>query len=253
MGRRQQIEPHVEPLEHDHGWEETHPAFGMIGISHLYGSSPGLFGSDLPSNNGYIEITIMGRASRKHHHGFDSYFGRDHLIQVQLTHAQFVAMISTPNQGQGVPCTISEAALGGAYVQLPRIHRSTPRTPVAAAIETVETRAAETTEKLKSVRTEVVALLRERRVPEKTVRTIDGLLAGLETEVGKNIPFLVRSVQEATATMVTAVKIEAESALTSIATRVGFKRLREIAEAAEAAGVLDGPGPDDRPGPGSAS
>jgi hypothetical protein len=97
----------VPPEPNDRGDAEIHPAWGLINVSRIT-STPGsvLFDSDIRHSH-FIRLTVR-RASRDrnlkhdwiHDHGPD-------LIEVDMSEAQFGAMISSANTS-GVPCTIRQ-------------------------------------------------------------------------------------------------------------------------------------------------
>lgn len=85
--------------------DESHPAFGMIGVSR--GSqTPGsvLFDSDiLHSHTLRLRIHTASRKRDLHH---DWIHAEKHLIEVEISEAQWASFVSTPNSGDGTPCTI---------------------------------------------------------------------------------------------------------------------------------------------------
>lgn len=84
-------------------YKETHPAFGMIGVSRVQGDAT-LFQSDFRSRN-YMVITIR-KAEMNRGLNSDYVHGQQELIEVALTEAQWSTFLSTPNVGFGVPCTL---------------------------------------------------------------------------------------------------------------------------------------------------
>jgi len=86
-----------------HETTETHPAYGMIGANRVSGNAC-LFGSDF-IHNGYVTISIC-KAELNRGLSNDRPFGRDELIQVALSEAQWAHFVSTMNVGSGVQCTL---------------------------------------------------------------------------------------------------------------------------------------------------
>lgn len=96
--------PDILPQTDANGYE-SHPAFGVIGASR--GSSqPGvaLFDSDIKHTN-TVRIRI-GRAVRSRDLHHDWIGGREQLIELELSEAQWASFVSTMNVGDGVPCTV---------------------------------------------------------------------------------------------------------------------------------------------------
>ena len=86
------------------GWEkETHPAYGVIGISRVAGRAS-LFNSATVHQH-YISLTIK-EASRNIDGTREFVMGHKELINISMTEAQFAQMITQPNQGDGVSCTV---------------------------------------------------------------------------------------------------------------------------------------------------
>lgn len=90
--------------------QDSHPSFGMIGwarqtcVGGTSISGVPLFGSDLKHTN-LIAIRIHG-ASRERSLS-KSWIHSDELVcEVTLSAQQFSDFITTPNQGDGIPCTI---------------------------------------------------------------------------------------------------------------------------------------------------
>ncbi|CAN5951016.1 unnamed protein product [Sphagnum jensenii] len=83
---------------------ETHPSYGVIGVSRISGQQP-LFDSDVVHGH-FIEITIQ--EATKHRTGFthEHVHGNKQLIKVRMSFAQYAQMITTQNLGDGTPCTI---------------------------------------------------------------------------------------------------------------------------------------------------
>lgn len=94
----------VEPtVEEDGG--ERHPAWVLIGASRVQ-SHPGtaLFDSDLLHQH-YVVVTLR-RAERKRDLNHDYKYGREEIIEVAMSEAQWASFVSSMNTGDGVPATL---------------------------------------------------------------------------------------------------------------------------------------------------
>lgn len=93
------------PTLHEDG-HESHPAWALIGVSRVSSSPPGatLFDSDIQHQHSMV-MTIS-RAERRRDLKRDWFHGREKLIEVQMSEAQWASFISSPNAGQGVPATL---------------------------------------------------------------------------------------------------------------------------------------------------
>lgn len=92
---------------------ESHPAFGMIGLSRITCSPPHvMFGSAV--KHGHM-IALSIKTAERHTDIYHEWFsGRKSIIEVLITGNQLADMLTSMNVGEGVPCTINYA--NGDYV-----------------------------------------------------------------------------------------------------------------------------------------
>lgn len=102
--RKDAQEPTITAVEGLSVTRTEHPAFAMIGAHHVHGPRV-LFGSDF-EHHGYIDIVIK-RATSERRHSTDNFHGKEELISVSLSRAQWATFLSSMNLGDGVPCTLS--------------------------------------------------------------------------------------------------------------------------------------------------
>lgn len=97
---------HQDRHQHAHAPEETHPAWGVIGVNTI-SSSHGvpLFDSDIRHQR-FVEITLQHAVQRRM--VMRRWIGaRKRIVQVWMSQAQWGAFVSSFGHGDGVPCTIS--------------------------------------------------------------------------------------------------------------------------------------------------
>lgn len=97
-----------QPVVTDKGDEEiiTHPAFAQISASRVSGGTY-LYGSDFQHHN-YVTISIkLSESHQRKGSGRDWAFGREEILEVALSEAQWATFVSTMNVGDGVQCTLS--------------------------------------------------------------------------------------------------------------------------------------------------
>lgn len=83
---------------------DNHESYGMIGISYQRRNNQTLFGSTIKHDH-VITLTIKkADVERKYHE--ETFFGREKIIEINLSSAQFTQFITNPNFGDGIPCTI---------------------------------------------------------------------------------------------------------------------------------------------------
>ena len=199
--------------------DETHPAYGMIGLSRtMNGRDVQLFGSSLNDHATTMRLTVK-RAVKKHDLSRDWYFAREHLIEVEMSSAQFVEMITTPNQGDGVPCTIR--------------HLPGEKIPPMPHIETEVVRVKENFAKDLG---EMAQVMRERaddvkkltaKLPAKQREAIRIALEVMIQQLGSNTPFVLEQFDRATDRVVTAAKQEIEAFTTHAVRAAGLEAIAD--------------------------
>lgn len=114
---------------------EVHPAFATIGMSKVTTSPPGatLFDSDIQHQHSVV--VRLHAASRKRMINRDWIHPTDLLFEVQMSEAQWASFVSSPNTGEGVPCTLRSRPDDyevDAPPYLPRLRESMAETHEAA-------------------------------------------------------------------------------------------------------------------------
>src|SRR5690242_14536561 len=69
-----------------------HPSFGMIGLSHVQSTGTVLVGSEFKHQN-FITLTIQ-RAEHQRDLSREWWFGKERLIEIHMSEAQFVEFIA---------------------------------------------------------------------------------------------------------------------------------------------------------------
>lgn len=86
------------------GTKDTHPAFGVAVVTRGHGNGTALFQSDVLHND---TITLsINRATRGRDLNHDWVHPEDTLVEVQMSLAQWGALVSSIGIGSGVPVTI---------------------------------------------------------------------------------------------------------------------------------------------------
>lgn len=111
-----------DPMEEE--GVERHESYGMVGITRMTsnGAMP-LFGSNLPEHPTVISLVVRP-AERHFSLGRSWFYAKSQpLIEVQLSPHQYAEMLSNPNVGHGVPCTIT--SLNGKRMARPPVQKTT--------------------------------------------------------------------------------------------------------------------------------
>lgn len=209
----------VEPVEETgtgplrDGRTLTHPAFGMISASRVQGSRT-LFGTDFVHRN-FVTVTIR-RAVLHRDLSHDFPFGREELIEVHLSEAQWAAFVSSMNVGQGVQCTLYH--LHGKQVPgFPLRQRVTEAARDFA--DRADRVAAHVRKALAAIRQELTGLSKAKQ--EKVV----GELERVERELRDGMPWVEKCMRESMETTVEHARVEVNAYAQSLILAHGLQAL----------------------------
>jgi hypothetical protein len=210
--------------EDDHE-EFRHPSFGMIHVVRHTGLQDSLFGSSIQKHFSTIVIEIKAGV-RFHDLSRDWYMGEKMVCQVEMSHAQFAEMITTPNTGSGVPCTIRYTR-DGKFVRV--------ENPPPQVVETEKVKinfrkiSAGFVKKISKARDETAELLLGKKAPSKEARQrAVNILDCIITELASNEPFRVDQFSEAAEKVVVAAKAEIDGFVTRAIMATGLKELQRF-------------------------
>lgn len=190
---------------------ETHPSYGQIEAFRVTSTGTYLYGSDF-THHGFM----MLRISRSENHrglSHDYHHARDQVIEVALSEAQWATFVSTPNAGQGVPCTI-------------QYEQGTGHTP--GLPEPVQRRAqfgGEMNQTLKDALGKLAAL-RERIEAGKAGKESLKMLDLAVQEIEANMPFVSESFDRHMEQTTEKAKIEVETYIQGAVARRGLQALQ---------------------------
>ena len=102
--------------------EEVHESYGMVGLSRCSVGPAGmnLFGSSI--RHGSVMTLTVRKASKRRELHREWIHGREEIVEVFLSPAQFADLITSPNVGFGVPCSIRHMA-GKAMGECPEVQQ----------------------------------------------------------------------------------------------------------------------------------
>lgn len=209
--------------------EETfrHPSYAMIGFSRVSGNPGPLFGSQVTNHHTFMRLRIH-HAERRHHLNSD-WFSATHapgdqslIVEVDLSAVQFAELLTCPNIGDGVPCTL-------------RYLEGAP--PIEAAPEVVSPmeevrddfrRSAEHLASLVRVHHEEMKKLLP-KLTKKEREEAERRMAMIEQEIRSNMPFVEQCFREVTEKSVAAAKAEVDAFVTHTMMTMGTQALRDRA------------------------
>lgn len=208
-----------EEVDHE---EFRHPSYGMIAISRQSGTKENLFGSSVQKHYSSIVVSVT-QGVRHHDLSRDWYMGEELVCEVEMSHAQFAEMITTPNTGSGVPCTIRYTR-DGKFVRV----EDPPQQIVEAEKVKINFRkiSASFVAEIKKARKEAADLLLSRKAPTKEARQkAVGILDRIIMELAANEPFRVDQFNEAAEKVITAAKAEIDGFITRAVMATGLQEL----------------------------
>ena len=93
-----------ETKETDFGTQTSHPSFGTLRFSKIYGGPTSLFGSSIEHSN-TVELEIFHADVTRGLHQ-DTYFGSKPILRAEMSYSQFAEAITSFGNGTGIPITI---------------------------------------------------------------------------------------------------------------------------------------------------
>lgn len=203
---------------------ERHPSYGMIQINRVSaargdGGGINLFGSAM--RHGHFFALRITDGERSHNLGSDMYTtvgGLPH-VEIYLSPAQFVSMITTMNHGQGVPCTINR--IGSESIEdCPPQETEGERIRKAFKEEVLETAA-----KLAVMLSEADEVLNKKAIGKADRGILRGIIHKAKRFFDDHAPFAADQFEHATDKLTAKAKAEVEDFITTAIQRAGIKSL----------------------------
>ena len=205
-----------------------HESFGAISIHRISGFAR-LFGSVLDAHQHFIRITIQ--RAQFEQDAFDAQSRIwpsnkivDHIVEVDLSAAQWAEAITNMNVGVGNPCTL-------------RVVRGRQMSPVPDTHEDRATRILdEFRERMKSAPAEarqqteqLVELIMSSGLSKKKQEEMLAAARKIAPAFEHTVPFVLKQFDEAAEKSVAAVKSEVDASISMIATKLGLAEMRRRA------------------------
>ena len=206
---------------------EKHPAFGMAVFSRAsVGGVRGknrLFGSSIDSLN-IIELTIC-HAEVHHRLGSDHFMGDKEIIRVAMTEHQFAQLLTTMNQGDGVPVTIMHVN-GKPTPPLPEM-----KVEAAKITDKFRDDVAKWKKQLDTTTVEIEAILAKKgALNQDEKRRVTELTSRLVEQIQGHTTFLLDQFDESITGVIGQAKAEVEGFIKAAVQRTGLEALRGKAQ-----------------------
>jgi len=202
------------------GEKQEHESYGLIGINNIQCSNGvSLFGSSIKHNR-MIRLRIS-RAIVERNLSQEWFFGRETVIEIDLSSAQFAQFITTPNIGDGVPCTIR-------YVEGNKMEDPPYRGQNEIFNQELQTDFLKAMEGADSLISDADAMLESKgplKVADKKI--LHNKLKMLVQHIKANMPFLHKQFTRSMDKTVVSAKAEIENFYTSTIMKMGKKALEE--------------------------
>lgn len=203
--------------------KQTHPMYGVIGISRTTGGAHNLFGSSVPCNS-TIRITLKRSEVERDCHT-EWFHGKENLFEIAMSPAQFAEMITNMNCGEGVPCTII-------YDGTTQTYRPLAECPYEPQFDQYNNEFKET---CKNINHDVNAMIKkaedilsQKTVKKSDINTLMALLGALSTDLNSNLPFVQESFNEYLNNSVSDAKQEIDAFMQHRLMQYGVDTLKKI-------------------------
>jgi hypothetical protein len=202
--------------------EEKHESYGMIGVSRMFsGKENILFGSSIRHNT-VMRLRIKpGKCIRSLNH--DSYMSDGHsYIEVDMSVTQFAELISSINQGDGVPCTI-------ARINNKSIDQPTMGSKREQFVNEFSESTDEVAKKLDGLLSFAKSLSSKQSVSKADRQALVHKIEMLRQDIESNLPFIAKMFNEQMDKTVDEAKGEVEGFIAQRTQELGLQNIRDLA------------------------
>lgn len=182
-----------------------HESYGLLSFSRVHaGGTTRLFGSSFTQHPTLLQLTLR-RGTMRYHGGYSRPFGREEVLRVEMSPAQFAELVSNMNVAPGVPVTIRH--VNGVQCDRP------PKVPSEGELirEEFELNAAGLRSRAEAGARKIDALLDTLRLPKKAKEAIQKTYREVVRFVHDGAPYLVEQFQEAAGRTLSEVKQEMDA------------------------------------------
>lgn len=206
--------------------EYKHPSYAMVTATRISGSRT-LFGSAVEDHPTAMRFRVR-EGYRVHANSRDRFLDTgDVLIEFEMSTAQYVELITNPNSGCGVPCTL----LTLDTQRMPPIPSATVPLETVKIQDDFQSKCREVGSKLNELEDSLKKLQDKKTVSKTDLAEFARSLQRVKTEIGLNLPFVLSSFQEASDKILHAVKVEVDAVVQQQLSLAGIKALYDHAVA----------------------
>jgi hypothetical protein len=191
-----------------------HPAYGLVRMGVRTGGVPHLFGSDIEHKQRITISICHAELHRALSHDWVHSKGLP-VVEIELSHSQFAEFITSPNSGEGIPCTITAVAGEG----IPSIAKLESKSETFK--REIEQAAKSRIEKALAKVGELGALIESGKHSKTALRDLHRELQREVAYLPSSIEHVVTQAEEAIDKATTAAKIDIEATMQHQLQRVG--------------------------------
>lgn len=196
-----------------------HESFGQIYFGRTSGHA-NFYGSELPQDH-YITMEVHNSEIERELSKDWMYNTGPTILKLRMTSGQFSEMITSLNNGSGVPCTL-EIANGKRLEELPNqesrkefVHRK------------FEDRMKMFADSIRDQQQQAKELVKKKTLSKDDIHKLNHHLEWLTGEIERNIPFFAKCFQETMDEVVFEAKTEVENAIQHKISTLGLNALHE--------------------------
>ena len=196
---------------------KTHPSYALASFSRVSGETY-LFGSEF-RHNGFISLKIDSACvTRDLSH--DWHFGDKGLIEVWMSEAQFVQLISRLNMGSGTPVTLR---WHNGHIEAPPV----AETARQKHEQDFKAECVEAMKGVKAVEEKLASAIDKGKIGKTEIREILQELRSARSSVSSTLPWVEKQFAKATEATVSNAKVEIEAHLSNVMRLLGTEQMRQ--------------------------
>ena len=201
--------------------KETHESYGVIGVCRRSSKPPvNLVGSSI--NHSQTMAISVKRCEKIRELNRTWFFGRETLLEVELSPVQFAEMITNANVGDGVPCTIRFLADKGRIEDPPEIsQRQVYEKEFKDTINNFGKTCYGDIKEAKEI------LLKKGNITVKERQQVAGIIQYVVNNITSHLPFIQSSFNKSMSKTALEAKSEVEAFVTNKINSLGIEALKD--------------------------
>jgi hypothetical protein len=202
------------------GTISSHPSFAIASFSRTTGGKGNVFGSSIQHSH-IIRLSIRRAERIRSELHYDTYHGREELIEVEMSPSQFAELITSLNCGEGTPVTLR-------YVGGERIEDCPEITDKKKEFSNeFKLKCKELGESLNSLVKKAEELKAKPSVTKADREEFLKIAASIKQEVSSNLPFTMDMFNEQTEKSIVEAKREIEAFINDKIASTGLEALKK--------------------------